>query len=101
MNNTVVKLKTQLSKAQGELAQLRKDHNSLQSDFYQYQREAVKWSIEDFFHEAEAMEYDITREQAKDALLHMIQKHDCDLGITWETVRCYIEEYGTPKDDKL
>jgi len=65
---------------------------SLQEEFEQYKRESIKWSVEDFLGDDN---YFITPEKAQEALEQMIRKHDASWGITWETVKVYLEEYGT------
>jgi hypothetical protein len=38
----------------------------------------------------------ITREQAQSILDQIDSHHDCELGITWETIRCGIEALENP-----
>jgi len=66
----------------------------LQGDFEEYKNESIKWSVEDFT-SLEVKGWTITDEQAKNALDAMIKGHDCTIGITWETVECYYQDYGT------
>lgn len=66
-------------------------------EFEQYKKESIKWSIEDFL-EYPQDKYDITEEQAQDALERMIRKHDANIGITWVTIYYYITKYGTLKN---
>lgn len=72
----------------------KKKYEKLQEEFDQYKQEAIKWSVKDFT-TLEIEGYSITEEQAQEALEHMIRKHDCTLGITWDTLDCYVQEYGT------
>lgn len=65
----------------------------LKEEFEQYKKEAIKWSVEDFT-TLELEGWEITEEQAKDALEHMIRKHDCNNGITWQDLEYYITVYG-------
>jgi hypothetical protein len=65
------------------------------AEFEQYKRESIKWSVEDFMEMED--EYDITREQAQQALEAMISKHDCNHGITWDDVAYFKSRYGTLK----
>lgn len=76
---------------------LSSDLDSFISEFEQYKNESIKWSVEDFT-SLEKEGWTITPAQAKDALESMIEGHDCTLGITWETVDCYYEEYGNKID---
>lgn len=77
---------------------LLKSHNALIEEFAQYKRESVKWSVEDFEGTAEEKGYTITPEKAQEALERMISKHDAEYGICWETIRCYVEEYGEERE---
>lgn len=69
----------------------------VKTEFEQYKRESVKWSVEDFLGRAEDLNYELTDEQAQDALEDMIRKHDCTIGITWDTVDFWVDYYGTKK----
>lgn len=58
----------------------------------------VFWHIDDFEHKAlenedyyKSVIYDRTK--FEDALDLMINKHDCTIGITWDTVDYYLEDY--------
>lgn len=73
-------------------------YEQLLAEFKQYQAESIKWTAEDFIHFED--DYDITWEQAQDALEEMIRKHDAEYGITWHTVEYYKQLYGTPKNNK-
>lgn len=62
-------------------------------DLNAYKSQSIKWSVEDFT-KNEIDEWQISDEAAEDALCAMIHHHDCNFGITWETVRYFLEEYG-------
>jgi len=69
-------------------------YNVLLAEFEQYKKESIKWSIHDF------LEYDqerliLNKDQAQAALEDMIEHHDANYGITWETVFDYIQKHGT------
>jgi hypothetical protein len=59
----------------------------------------VYWSINDFEVEAYKIEkYEDTgliydRSKFKHALDEMTRRHDCNNGVTWDTIRFYLEEY--------
>ncbi len=56
---------------------------------------AIIWGYEDVIGRAEEMDYKIpTKEEAIDILSVMKHKHDCTLGITWETIDYYLAEFG-------
>lgn len=67
----------------------------LQKEFDQYKKESIKWSIEDFtsFEKSEDTLYPITEEDAQKLLEDMIKHHDASLGITWDTVESYLQNW--------
>jgi hypothetical protein len=69
-------------------------YEALLKEFWQYKRESIKWSVEDFIEHAYP-DYTITEDQAQQALEDMISDHDACLGVTWETITFYINKYGT------
>jgi len=74
---------------------LTENYNKLLDKFDQYKLESIKWGIVDFIDLED--DYDITEEQAQIALEDMINSHDCNNGITWDTVQYYKQKYGTEK----
>lgn len=73
---------------------LEQKYEDLLQEFEQYKKESIKWSVEDFNHECLSDEYSLTEEQAQKALEDMIDSHDCNNGISWNTLECYKEMYG-------
>ena len=66
--------------------------------FDQLMSECIQWTVEDFEMQAQNITddnweevYDKTKFQ--DALETMIRKHDADIGICWETINVYLDEY--------
>ena len=58
---------------------------------------SVSWSVVDFESRARHIENTLgirvyKRENFKDALGTMIRKHDCNYGITWDTIDSYLDE---------
>lgn len=63
----------------------------------------IIWSVEDFESAAEAIEENkgdgpdypklFDRSKFKEALDRMINKHDCTIGITWDTIDWYLHQY--------
>ncbi len=51
------------------------------------------WSEEDVLGRAKERGIPITREQAQEILDEMDGKQDCELGITWTTIDCYLDGY--------
>lgn len=48
---------------------------------------AITWNAEDVIGYAKIHKKVVTEEQARDILQTMLQKHDCEYGITWDTIR--------------
>lgn len=69
----------------------------LKQEFEQYKKESIKWSVDDFL-SLEVEGYHITPENAQKALERMIEMHDASIGINWEVVRFWFEEYATPSE---
>lgn len=70
------------------------EYDNLLSEFNQYKKESIKWSVEDFT-TLEVEGYLINDQQAQEALEEMIRNHDCNNGITWNDLEYYYEKYGT------
>ena len=74
----------------------RKLLNALDPDYY-----AIWWAVDDLEQQAETYEeqggdeigsiYD--RSKFKDTLERMMREHDCNHGISWETMDYYLDEY--------
>ena len=67
-------------------------------DFDSLMNECVHWTAEDFEMRARDIaddEWDEVYDKTKfqDALENMLRHHDAEIGITWETVRVYLNEY--------
>jgi len=71
-------------------------YEALLKEHEQYKNESIKWSTADFT-EYDHPTHTITEEEAQEALEAMIEKHDANFGITWNTVDYYLAQYGTKK----
>lgn len=65
----------------------------------------IFWHIDDFEQEANQIEDDgeliYDRTKFEYALDNMIHKHDCNIGITWDTVKIYLDMYCLlPEEDE-
>ncbi|MBI2836121.1 MAG: DUF1380 family protein [Chloroflexi bacterium] len=50
------------------------------------------WCEEDVLGKAEELGYLCTKEEAQEILDDIHQHIDCELGITWDTLACYIQD---------
>uniref|UniRef100_A0A6M3KJP5 Uncharacterized protein n=1 Tax=viral metagenome TaxID=1070528 RepID=A0A6M3KJP5_9ZZZZ len=50
------------------------------------------WSEEDVFEKAKEKGMKISREQAQEVLAEIDRKQDASLGITWDTIDCYLDD---------
>lgn len=76
-----------------QVGEWKKKYRKLQKEFEQWKKESIKWSVEDFT-TLEVDGYEISDQQAQEALEDMIHHHDCTIGITWDTLNYYLEQYG-------
>ena len=81
----------------GELAKERQEHINLIRTYEtfrayheQYEKESIKWNAVDFVHHGEIVDIEISEESAQEYLESMIENHDCNIGITWDTVEEYL-----------
>lgn len=72
----------------------KKKYQKLEEEFEQYKKESIKWGVLDFL-DLQVEGYSIDEDQAQEALEEMIDDHDCNNGITWDTLEYYIEKHGT------
>lgn len=52
----------------------------------------IRWHLSDILSHAKALDLIISREQGLKILHDLKNYHDCEYGITWETIKMYIEE---------
>jgi len=71
----------------------KKMYEDLVEEFENYKSRSVTWSVCDFT-DLDKDGWQITEEQAQNALNDMLHHHDANLGITWDTVDYYYEQYG-------
>jgi len=50
------------------------------------------WSEDDVLDRAEERGIPCTEEQAQEIVDSMDSRQDCSIGITWDTIDCYLEE---------
>ena len=82
----------------GVLMEADKDKAMATLDSYWENKIAVSWSTEDIITLAKQGGKVVTEEQAGEILQSVLHHHDCEYGITWETLRCGIEGLGDLPD---
>lgn len=69
------------------------DLDSLIEDYYSdTDRIAILWGKDDVVHRAKEIEVEITDDDALDVLQRLENDHDCNIGITWDVIDCYIND---------
>jgi len=53
---------------------------------------AAIWGVDDVLERAKEREINVTEEQARNILELIHRRQDATLGITWDTIDCYLEE---------
>ncbi len=51
----------------------------------------ITWSQEDVLHRAKERGMKITEEQARTIIGEIDRKHDASMGISWDTIDCYLD----------
>lgn len=54
---------------------------------------SIKWGTEDVLWQADNLDIELTEEQADDILESLENKHDASIGINWDVISYYIEDY--------
>ena len=52
----------------------------------------ITWCTEDVLHEAEELGVTLTEDEANDILIHMEEKHDASIVISWDIIDIYIQD---------
>ena len=52
----------------------------------------IYWCKEDVENVSSSMEVSLTDEEISDVLRNVLENHDSEHGITWDTIRCEIED---------
>ena len=52
----------------------------------------ITWCTEDVLHEAKELGVELTEDEADEILLHMEDKHDANIGISWDVIDVYIQD---------
>lgn len=85
--------KKDLSHWQDKYHELEVKYSDLQQKYDDLDSRSVTWSVIDFMSQ-EIDGWQISEDQAADALYDMIQNHDASIGISWDTVDEYIYQHG-------
>ena len=51
---------------------------------------AIVWSTEDVIERAKEQKIKVTKSKAREVLQSMLRGHDCNYGITWDTIDAYL-----------
>lgn len=84
-------------KLKSEIIRLTKRLAKLQKKFDDFRERSIAWGVDDFIARAEERGYTISKPVAEKCLKEMIRNHDCNYGISWETLDVYIQRDGTEK----
>ena len=71
----------------------KKMFEKLEKEFNQYKAESVKWSWEDFQGRAQDRGIKLSKKKCQELLEQMIRKHDASIGINWDVLDCYIDNF--------
>ena len=83
-------LRCELAKERQEHINLIRTYETFRAYHEQYEKESIKWDAVDFVHHGEIIDIEISEESAQEYLESMIENHDCNIGITWDTVEEYL-----------
>ena len=83
-------LRDELEKERQEHINLIRTYETFRAYHEQYKKESIKWDTVDFVNHGEIVDIEITEESAQEYLESMIENHDCNIGITWDTVEEYL-----------
>jgi hypothetical protein len=59
---------------------------------------AIVWQTDDIIHYAKMKKQKISKEEAIDVLQTMLRRHDCEYGISWETINANLPERRKEND---
>lgn len=62
---------------------------------------SLVWSYEDVLGRAEQIDMDISKESAEEIIEDVGAGHDCNAGVSWETLDAYLENYTEESDTRL
>jgi len=61
---------------------------------------ALVWCGSDVLEQADELGITLSNEEAKNILDNILDHHDCEMGVSWLTLRCAIEDYPRNDDAK-
>lgn len=53
----------------------------------------ITWCIEDVIERAKERDIKVTKKQAREILTIIDRRHDCNIGISWDTLDCWTDDY--------
>lgn len=60
----------------------------------------IIWSVVDVIDRAKERHIKATRQEAEDIIDRMEDNHDVSLGITWDTIDCYLDEIKEEREEE-
>lgn len=57
----------------------------------------IVWSVGDIQQDAEDAGGSISEDDARNLLHQMIRKHDASIGVSWDTIRVWVDDYLADK----
>jgi hypothetical protein len=62
---------------------------------------SILWNVDDVKTHAKVMKIKLTLQQCKDVLDNVLNNHDANYGISWDTLEFYIIEYKKNKQQQV
>jgi Ca2+-binding EF-hand superfamily protein len=59
----------------------------------------ISWSTDDIFMIADELGIELNEEEAEEILEQLYQNHDASIGICWDVIDSYIEQYQREKTE--
>jgi len=79
-----------------EISDLRKHIQAALGEYWA-DKMALVWCVNDVLEQADELGIALSDKEAKSILDDILDHHDCEMGVSWLTLRCAIEDY--PKSD--
>ena len=60
---------------------------------------SLVWHIDDVLHQAKEDGHTLTKKEAREVLSSVESNHDCNFGVSWDTIRWATEELIEERDN--